>query len=201
MVPEIKICGITNLEDAEVASSSGASIIGVVLSDRSPRKGTPALVGELSSSGFHVAGVYTDMESVKNEATDEEYIQLHFLHGSDEIQYVHDKLGKKTISVVFPGENKKFLLEAKAKLNDGTDLVLADFGRSITGKDCRAIPDLKGHRIGLAGKISIDNLQEVIRPNPYFLDLSSRIEAYPGKKDHEKLRKFMEVLRNEISAL
>ncbi len=201
MFPEVKICGITNLEDAEVASSSGASIIGVVLSDRSPRKGTPALIGELSRHGYNVAGVYTDMDSLKREATDEDYIQLHFLHGSDEIEYVHDQLGKKTISVVFPGKSENFLVEAQDKLHDGTDMVLADFGRCITGKDCRVMPDLKGYRIGLAGKISIDNLQEVVKPNPYFLDLSSRLEAYPGKKDHEKVRKFMEVLRNEISAL
>lgn len=201
MIPEIKICGITNLEDAEASSSAGASIIGVVLSDRSPRKGTHELVGELSSSGFQVAGVYTDMDSVKNGATDEDYIQLHFLHGPDEIEYVHDRLGKKTISVVFPAENRNFLVEAQNKLLAGTDLVLADFGRSITGNDCRSIPNLSGRKIGLAGKISLENLQEVIKPNPYFLDLSSRLEAYPGKKDHEKVRKFMEVLRNEISAL
>lgn len=201
MTPEIKICGITNLEDAEVASSSGASILGVVLAERSPRKGTPELVEELSSFGYHVAGVYTDLDSIKKEATDEEYIQLHFLHGSDEIEYVHGKLGKKTISVVFPEENKNYLVEARDKLLAGTDLVLADFGRSITEKDCREIPDLKGNRIGLAGKISIDNLQVAMSPNPYFLDLSSRLEAYPGKKDHEKVRRFMEVFRNEISAL
>ena len=198
MVPEIKICGITNLEDAGVASSSGASILGVVLSDRSPRKGTPALVGKLSSCGYKVAGVYTDMDSVKKEATDEEYIQLHFLHGSSEIEYVHDQLGKKTISVVFPGKNENFILEAQDRLLEGTEMVLVDFGRGITGNDCSKMPDLRGQKIGLAGRISIENLHEVVNKNPFFLDLSSMLEAYPGKKDHENVRKFMELLRNEI---
>lgn len=199
MVPEIKICGITNTDDAEMAFSAGASILGVVLSDRSPRKGTPELVRLLSSTGYSVAGVYTEMKTVKLFSTDEDYIQLHFKHGRNEIDFVHDHLGKKTISVVFPEGN--FLDVAKEKLEEGTDLVLVDFGRDITEIVPEVIPDLNGYKIGLAGRISADNLPTVVKHNPYFIDLSSKLEKYPGKKDHESVKKFMEVFRNETSAL
>ncbi len=201
MIPKIKVCGITNLEDGKFAASAGASIIGVVLSDRSPRKGSPELVVELSRSGMSVAGVYTDMISAKRDATEEEFIQLHFPHGRKEIEHVHEQLGKRTISVVFPEKNAAFLSEAKEKLAEGTDLVLADFGRSITPEDQETIHDLEGYRIGLAGKIYSDNLQIVLKSNPYFIDLSSRLESYPGKKDHERLGEFMEAFRHEASAL
>lgn len=199
MVPEIKICGITNEEDARYAASSGASILGVILSNRSPRKGTVELVRELSVSGYSIAGVYTDFESVRKESSLEDFIQLHFVHGIDEIKFVRNELGKKVISVIFPEKDTDFMEDADEKLKNGADLVLLEYGREINSSDIEGLPDLTGKKIGLAGKISETNLSTVMRANPFFIDLSSKLEEYPGKKDHGKIKSFMEVFRLEIT--
>lgn len=201
MIPEIKICGITDPEDAYFASSLGASIIGVVLSEQSPRKGTPDLVRELAGKGFHVAAVYTDLNSVRVHSTDEEYVQIHFPHGKEAISYVKEVLEKRTISVVFPTGNTHFMEDAEARLKMGADLVLLDFGKDISSSDIGVLPDLKNKRIGLAGKISAENLATALKANPFFIDLSSRLEVYPGKKDHEKVKSFMEAVKLEATAL
>ncbi len=199
MVPLIKVCGLTNLEDAFIAKSAGVSIIGVILSDLSPRKGTPELVRKLSANGFKVAGVYTDLETAKQSSSFEDYIQLHFQHGKSEIDLVHNELGKRAISVVFPQKNEEFLKESHEKLSNGSDLVLIDYGREITEEDLDALPNFSEKKIGLAGKISIENIDQILKVNPFFIDLSSKLEEYPGKKDHRKIEQFMEVFRLAIS--
>lgn len=201
MLPEVKMCGMTNLEDAEFALSQGASIVGVVLSDQSPRKGTPELVGSLSKKGYSVAGVYTEMSSVVENSTSEEYIQLHFSHGKEEIELVHDKLHKKVISVVFPQKSANLMKTMDQLLDYGSDLVLVDFGREITSEDIPLLSGISGKRIGIAGKLWLETLPVVVSLNPYFLDLSSRLEVYPGKKDHHKIAQFMEVLKHETAAV
>ena len=199
MTAEIKICGITSLKDAEYASSAGATLIGVVLSELSQRKGTHEIVDELSSHGHTVVGVYTDFESVRTTSSLEDYIQLHFPHGGDEIRFVHEKLGKKVISVVFPGNGNSILNGSMDKLRSDADLVLVDYGREITTEDMKNVPDLSGLKIGLAGKISPSNIREVLKANPFFVDLSSSLEISPGKKDHSKIEYFMEVFRTAAS--
>lgn len=201
MIPIVKICGITDNVDAELAAKSGASILGVVLSDRSPRKGSSELVRELSLNNFNIAAVYTEMRSVKSDATLEQYVQLHFDHGYDEIKFVERNLVKKVISVVFPDRNPHFLKEAEEKLSMGAEIVIIDYGREITEEDIRSLPDFNGKRIGLAGMISEDNLSLVLRVNPFVIDLSRSIEEYPGKKNPEKIRSFMEVFRNETGTV
>ncbi len=195
MLPEIKICGITDPEDADYAVSNGATFIGVVLSELSPRRGSPAIVQELTLKGYRVAGVYTDFEAVMTKSSLEDYIQLHFPHGVDEIHFVHQKLGKKVISVVFPDDKNDILKDCFEKLGAGADLVLVDYGREINSTDVKKLQDLSGFKIGLAGKISTDNIREVLKANPYFVDLSSSLETSPGRKDRSKIENFMEVFK------
>lgn len=200
MIPKIKICGLTNLDDAEFSADAGAVLLGVVLSDKSPRKGNQELVKELSRKGYPVVGVYTEIETVEKLSSQEDFIQLHFPHNKSEIDFVHG-LKKKTISVVFPDKNPHFMKEATEYLEMGTDLVLIDFGREIVSADTETLSGIRERKIGLAGKISLENLPLVVELEPYFIDLSSKLEKYPGKKDHEKIRRFMEVFRNETAAV
>lgn len=199
--PLIKVCGITSIEDARFSLEHGADITGVVMSDLSPRRGSRELVREMSGLGAHVAGVYTEMKTIERDNSEEEYIQIHFQHGKEAIHYVKNELGRKAISVVFPLKSREFMQEAEEKLENGADLVLLDFGRDIWDSRVEGLPDLEGRKIALAGKISSSNVVEVLRYHPYLVDLSSSLESAPGRKDHLKIEKFMEVARPEHAPL
>lgn len=200
-IPKIKICGLTNMEDADFASQMGADILGVVLAENSPRRGTASLVRQLASRGFRVAGVYTSIDSIIEHISDETYVQIHFPHGESEIDFVKNKLRKKVISVIFPERETDFPKKAENLLKSGADMVLVDFGTVISVADENRIPDFSGKTIGVAGKIYIDNIRTALRFNPGFIDLSSRLEKYPGKKDHDRIRTFMEAFNSESATV
>ncbi len=193
----VKICGITNVEDGLYSVEKGADILGVVRSEKSPRKGTPELIDKLSSLGAQVAGVYTEMESVRNITSNEDYVQLHFPHGNDEITFVKEKLERKVISVVFAYGGKSPLEAALEKIGQGADLVLLEYGKKGWISHSKKIPAIGKRPIGIAGRVSLEDLRELMGYSPHFIDVSSSLEQYPGKKDHAKVREFMEVLRTE----
>lgn len=198
----VKICGLTSLEDAEYSMSAGADILGVVMSDLSPRKGSARLISDIATGlGADVAGVYTDFDTVIEEAGDETYIQLHFPHGKEQIDYVKGNMGKKVISVLLPGGESDLFHRSAQKLDDGADLVLIDFGADIWSSPPIQPSDIGGMKIGLAGKLSEKNVRQALDLNPYFIDLSSGLEESPGVKSREKIRRFMEVVKAEKTAI
>ena len=199
--PFVKICGITRVEDAIFSVENGAAIIGVVRSSRSPRRGSAALINELSDMGMKVAAVYTEMDTIRGSSSLEAYVQLHFSHGNDEIAYVKEELGLKAISVIFANSEDSPLGAALDKINQGADLVLLEYGREGWSSRYRKIPDIEKHPIGIAGRVSVGNLRELLKESPYFIDVSSSLEDSPGKKNHSKIRDFMEVLKTEKSAV
>lgn len=195
------MCGMTNIEDAVYSSNLGADIIGVVMAENSPRKGSSSLIRQIASRNIVVAGVYTNMKAVIDNVSDETYVQLHFQHGEKEIEFVREELGKKTISVVFPGQESDYSVKADNLLVHGTDMVLVDFGSDISIAEKIGIRDFNGKRVGVAGRIYSDNIETALKFNPYFIDLSSRLESRPGKKDQVRIKKFMEVFKSETAPL
>ena len=181
------------------AKAQGAHIIGVVRSDNSPRKGSAGLIDELSTLGLVVAGVYTEVESVKKIESQETYVQLHFPHGIHEISYVKEELGRKVISVVFAHNELSPIDAAMEKISQGADLVLLEYGKEGWAAYNHKIPELYGYPIGVAGKVSKENLGGLVRYSPYFIDISSSLEDAPGKKSHSKIKQFMEVLHAETA--
>lgn len=199
--PLVKICGITNIQDGMMAINAGADMIGVVLSEISPRRGSAELVGKLKEQGATVVAVYTDIESAISESSDEDYIQLHYEHDSSHISRVKKATGKKIISVVLGKDLRNSLDQAKLRIFQGADLALIDTGisvSSIIGKDDFRIDD---SRVGIAGKISPDNIREILTLRPGFIDASSMLEVYPGKKDPEKVAKLMEAFFDETGII
>lgn len=197
----MKICGITNVEDAIYSMEQGADFIGVVRSDKSPRKGTADLVNALSSLGMTVAGVYTEFDSVMNLSSMETFVQLHFPHGGAEISYVKEELGRKVISVVFANEEKSPIEAAMEKIRQGADLALLEYGGEGWASRLVKIPEIGRSHFGIAGRVSSGNLGILIRSSPYFIDVSSSLEEAPGKKSHSKIKQFMEVLRTEAATV
>jgi phosphoribosylanthranilate isomerase len=201
----VKVCGITNLEDALAAAELGADALGFVLA-ASPRQVTPEnlrhLVAELPPLVLKV-GVFVDspLEEVRRVMSDCG-LNLAQLHGSESPEYCE---------ALFPRAIKAFqvkdatvlkqlpLYRASAYLLDGYHSKLK--GGSGQSFDWEIARQAKGlGRIILSGGLTPENVAQAIAiARPYGVDVSSGVEASPGKKDHRKLAAFIQAVKESNS--
>ena len=201
----VKVCGITNLEDALAAAELGADALGFVLA-ASPRQVTPEnlrhLVAELPPLVLKV-GVFVDspLEEVRRVMSDCG-LNLAQLHGSESPEYCE---------ALFPRAIKAFqvkdatvlkqlpLYRASAYLLDGYHSKLK--GGSGQSFDWEIARQAKGlGRIILSGGLIPENVAQAIAiARPYGVDVSSGVEASPGKKDHRKLAAFIQAVKESNS--
>lgn len=182
----IKICGIINLEDALAAVELGADALGFVFAP-SPRQITLDKAKEIIEKlpPFVTAvGVFMDEKPgwVMRVAAQcqLDWVQL---HGDEPPQYC-DELGLKIIKVfkkeIKPGYNVSgIMIDTKEK----------DWELAIEAKKY-------GRPVILAGGLTPENVSEAIkRVMPYAVDVSSGVESSPGKKDYEKMKRFIDAAR------
>ena len=191
--PMIKVCGITRRADAELAVELGADLLGFILAP-SPRRARPEAIRELAGLPVLKVGV------VVNDVSE----ALPLLHDGclDALQLHGDEQPGECYEIAFP-YYKALRVGAPAHLKAEAAYrcprVLLDAysaaARGGTGK--RVQQDLLALRaagqgarpLWLAGGIGPDNVAEVIRAHaPELIDVSSGLEAEPGRKDHDKLR-------------
>lgn len=184
---KIKICGITCIEDADYALKLGADFIGVILDPEVVRHGNQELIKEIKRKypDSCVAGVYTSMPEHKGY---EDYIQLHFPHSGKDVSFAKKTFGKKIISVIdfHEGNINKRISE---HLNSGSDYILLEDRTGIANRK-NELMNLPMGKIGIAGKIDINNVRSLIELNPCLIDVSSSLEEYPGKKSLKKMDQF-----------
>ena len=199
----VKICGLTNSEDALAAAGFGANALGFVFHPPSPRHvalDTAARIVEQLPPYIVKVGVFVD-------AAEEEVLRaiaacslnvLQF-HGNEPPQYC---LQFGLMSV------KAFRIKGAASLQDleryPTDAWLLDsyVADKAGGTGERFNWDLAcqakalGKPIFLAGGLTPENVAEAVRQvQPYAVDVSSGVEASPGKKDLGKVRAFIEAAK------
>jgi phosphoribosylanthranilate isomerase len=203
---KIKICGITNVEDAAVAVRAGADALGFVMYRNSPRWVEPAVARSIIAGlppFVSAVGVFVNEEAERVRALmDECGMALAQLHGDESALYCQ-KLGRPVLKAL--------------RLKDrGTVLALAEFqGRAnVRGVLIDAFSDhayggtgqtvdwglaqeaVRSARVILAGGLNPANVAEAIRMvRPYGVDVSSGVEKSPGKKDPDKVRAFIEAAR------
>jgi len=182
---KIKICGITNIDDAMYSIKKGADFIGVVLDYNVKRHGTEELIKKIKNKSpeTKVVGVYTKFP--ENEIN-EDYIQLHFPHNKNDIKYIKNKLNKNVISVI--NINNEDYINKINEYNEADYILLED--RNGIYKDNNRIKNINKNKIGLAGKISTENVKCVLAMEPKLIDVSSSLEEYVGKKSFEKIDNF-----------
>ncbi|WP_297216698.1 phosphoribosylanthranilate isomerase [Thermoplasma sp.] len=184
----VKICGITNVKDAMMASEAGADIVGFVFDKRSPRHADYEVLKQASRAGMTVAAVYTDISSVYTSEMVEDYVQIHFPHDDSLIDYVHEQ-GGRVISVIhygFEDLSKKYGDYRKA------DIIMVERKPKISeviGSD-----DFDGKKLGFAGGIDQNDVHMILRRSPLLIDVSSSLEYAPGRKDKHKIMNFFEAL-------
>lgn len=192
----IKICGITNYEDAKLCCDLGADALGFIFYEKSKRKISvgdakkiinklPVFVGKI--------GVFVneDLAIIENISKEIKLTGVQ-LHGDETPEFV--ELLKLPIiksfrvnsgfdfSVLIKYSVCKFLLDTYSK---------EDYGGTGQSFDWNVIPTGIRSKIILAGGISIENIEHIFNNvRPEAVDLSSSLEKYPGKKDEIKLKNF-----------
>ena len=195
---KLKICGITNQEDALNAVSLGVDALGFIFYEHSPRYVDPKIVEEIS---YHLppfvktVGVFVNHESEFIEETRERCkLDLIQLHGDESAQFCLSMKQRciKAIRVADPediesirqyqGSVSGILLDTKVKDIPGGTGASFDWGLAINAKEF-ACPLI------LSGGINAQNIKKAMTlVNPYAIDICSGVEKEPGIKDYQKMQ-------------
>ncbi|HXC71464.1 MAG TPA: phosphoribosylanthranilate isomerase [Pyrinomonadaceae bacterium] len=202
----IKICGITNIDDARAAVAAGADALGFNFYNPSPRYIPPPVAREIVEqlpSSILTVGVFVNEdtpESVKKIAG-EAGVTAFQLHGDESPAYCRelaDRYVIKTLTVsgdfdiqmVQDYDVNAIMLDTKdILLRGGTGRV---FDWSVAREVNKVVP-----KLFLAGGLSPENITEAIElVQPYAVDACSALEDRPGIKNHERMRAFVELARS-----
>lgn len=200
----VKICGITNLEDALLAADLGAHALGFIFYPKSPRLVRPEVARDIIKNlppFVLTVGVFVDEEAgLVREMAETVGLDWVQLHGQESHEYCRS-LGRRVIKGFrvkgeeilgelreYKGAVQAFLLDAyKPGTPGGT-------GKTFDWEIAR-----QAGKIGpiiLAGGLVPENVaQAVLTARPAAVDVASGVEAAPGKKDPERLRKFFEEIK------
>jgi len=206
---QVKICGITNLEDAYGAVKAGADALGFNFYPGSPRYVTPSdaySIIECLPADTLCVGVFVNEspETVARIANQAGLSGLQF-HGDETPEYArafdYQLVGRRfRIKALRVGAG--FNPETAARYE--TDAILLDAfdaqarggtGQRIDWEVARRTRELVP-RLFLAGGLSLDNIEEAIRTvEPYGVDACSGLESEPGRKDWARVRDFIRLAR------
>lgn len=200
----VKICGITNSEDAKLACDSGADAIGLVFYPPSPRNVTiEQAVKVLSTLPPFITSVALFVNAQRQEieqVLDQVAIDLIQFHG-DESEEFCSSFNRPYIKAVRMKEG----LDLYAIQNDYTSargLLLDTYKKGIPGGTGEAfnwdkVPHDLNLPVILAGGLVPDNIAQAIKQvKPYAVDVSGGVEAAKGKKDSAKIIRFMENVKH-----
>jgi phosphoribosylanthranilate isomerase len=203
MSPKIKICGITRLEDAILASNLGVDAIGLVFYGESPRAVTIGQAQEIASvvAPFtSVVGLFVDETQYEIQAVlDEVSLDVLQFHG-DQSQELCADFGRRYFKAIRMGSDVDIDAEM-ADYPDASAFLLdthSDKARGGTGEafDWEKVPAQPKKPIILAGGLNPDNVAGAIRQtSPYAVDVSSGVESSKGIKDAEKMTAFVNAVR------
>jgi len=202
----VKICGITRKEDALLAAGLGADAIGIVNVRESKRftdlerakeifRSVPPFVSRV------IVIAPTNLDEVRRvEETGADHIQLHGEESPEFVKEIRENSGLKIIKQIpvvdensienariYSGIVDAILLDTKVR---GT---MGGTGKTHDWSISRKIVESVDKPVILAGGLNPDNVAEAIKETgPYAVDIASGVEAEPGIKDPEKVRRFIQ---------
>ena len=200
----VKICGITNLDDALAAVDAGVDALGFNFYSRSPRYLTPETAAKIIDrlpAEVLTVGVFVneELDAVEKTASVAGIAALQ-LHGTESPEYCKALKGRYLIKVFATGDEFKpetvLDYDVQAIMLDAYDKkTFGGTGKLSNWAVARKVRDLFP-RLFLAGGLSAENVGEAIdQVNPYAVDACSLIESAPGVKDHERVRAFVAAVR------
>jgi len=206
-VVRVKICGITNAEDAHLSVEAGADALGFIFVERTPRYIAPEIAARIIAGlppFVTVVGVFWDHAPghVKAIAEQCRLGALQF-HGDEAPESLtdHDRLLIKTIKVsrvedlaaMDRYQVSAFLLDSPARWSEGQARapIPWDLAREAAGPT----------PLILSAGLTPENVGAAVRHcAPFAVDVDSGVEARPGRKDPAKVRRFIEAARSVSSA-
>jgi phosphoribosylanthranilate isomerase len=210
----IKICGMTNLEDALVAVDAGADAVGFVFYEKSPRCVSVETAREICSKlpeGVEKVGVFIGLGPNVIDVSRQVGLTVAQLYVHAQPSLSDEYLAglpcriMPAISLGKIGENELCGFHVPEQVRSRVLAALLDSGNSErpggTGErfDWQARADLAhfdGMNLVVAGGLNPDNVGEAIGIlKPWGVDVVSGVEARPGKKDPEKVRAFVRAVR------
>ena len=184
----VKICGITNPEDALAAIQMGARALGFIQAPASPRYIHPDRLQEWIAQipvDIWKVGVFVNETSARIEQISTRLgLTVAQLHGDETPADHPQNLRIWRAFRVTPGTPPNGEYPADAILLDGPG-----GGKTFDWRICPTI----AKPLILAGGLNEDNVREAIaQTNPWGVDIASGIEASPGRKDHVRMKRFIE---------
>ena len=203
---KVKICGITNREDAEVAVQAGADALGFVMYRKSPRFVEPAVARAIVAGLPPLVlpiGVFVNEEAAKVRGVmDECGFALAQLHGDESALYCQS-LGRPALKAIRLKDHGTFLalgeFQGRANIRGFLIDAFSDQAYGGTGQTVDwtlAQEAARSMPIILAGGLTPANVADAIaHVRPYGVDVSSGVEQSPGKKNPDKVKAFIEAAR------
>ncbi len=204
MPVKVKICGITNLPDGMAAAEAGADALGFVFYDQSPRYiSIPAaaeLIRQLPPFVMKVGVFVNAPEDLVLRAIRECGLNMLQFHGDEPPDYcvqfglmsmkafrVRDAASLRALQD-YPTD--AWLLDAYSPGKPGGTGETFNWDLALEARGL-------GRPIFLAGGLTPENVAEAVqRAQPYGVDVSSGVEAAPGRKDHAKVRAFIKAAKS-----
>ncbi|MDD5130393.1 MAG: phosphoribosylanthranilate isomerase [Candidatus Omnitrophica bacterium] len=203
---KVKVCGITNLEDALYSLFAGADAIGFVFYKRSPRYISPAQAENISRilpKKIKRVGVFVDehVSAVREIAKACKLDMLQF-HGQESGAYCRKFKGYKVIKA-FRISKKEDLAKISGYKTFGylfdsfSAAGLGGTGKKFNWKILAQSAKIEPV-VFISGGLTAGNVTKAVKLlKPDWVDVSSGLESSPGKKDHRKIKRFIRVLKKK----
>jgi phosphoribosylanthranilate isomerase len=202
---KVKICGITNAEDAVAAAEAGADALGFIFYQKSPRYIVPAVAAQIIAGlpplitpvGVFVNEGLATVRSIMDTCG----LAMAQLHGDEPAMYCRE-LSRPAMKAFRLKDRGSLLALAEYQGRGGVRGFVLDTFSEVAYGGTGQVTDwalaaevAKTASVLLAGGLTPDNVADAIRSvRPYAVDVSSGVESVPGKKDHEKLRAFLDAV-------
>jgi phosphoribosylanthranilate isomerase len=203
MPVKVKICGITNFQDGLAAAEAGADALGFVFYDRSPRyislEAAATLIRQLPPFVMKVGVFVNAPADLVVRASRECGLNLLQFHGDEPPDYcvqfglmsmkafrIRDATSLQALQN-YPTD--AWLLDAYSPDNPGGTGETFNWDLALEARN-------SGRPIFLAGGLTPENVAEAVkRAQPYGVDVSTGVEAAPGRKDQSRVRAFIQAAK------
>ena len=203
LIPKVKICGLTNYEDAAAAMEMGADLLGFNFYPQSPRYVRPEQAAKIVRklpAFIDTVGVFVNssLDEIREIAAlcQLDWVQL---HGDENLEFcrwlAYDSA--KTMKAL----RVRNIADLEQVDSYSTDAILLDafdpqrYGGTGLTFDWNIIGHI-GKRIFLAGGINPGNAAKAVELGVYGIDVCSGVEAKPGRKDHKKMKALFDNIRH-----
>ena len=199
----IKVCGITNVEDAQFAADNGATALGMIFYAGSPRyvdaETATRISGAVPKDVARVGVFVNEAPEQVLEIAAQAGLDVAQLHGDESPEVCAAVSPLRVWKVFRVGED----FEAAEAAAFGCEAFFLDTaGDGLYGGTGQTFPwqraaEVKSYgRVVVAGGLDADNVGQAIRlVQPFGVDASSKLERSPGVKDHDKVRRYLEAAK------